>query len=217
MPSNNSKYAVRSSLVSGSTVFNKQAKNYDRCASAESFCPDPNREAKPTNLAYEVSRDILKPAQRRMDTQLSYTAFKYMSKKEKGSVMRRDPNSHFEKNVKKYTYQGAAAKFAYDLNPERGVKQQGHIKATKKAAPWDLQKPRDSSVYNISELSNLKKTDQPLRHAFALKRTNLLLSEGRRQKPKSAVSRPYIDKSGAESRLVRDPSAVHRKNRLLLL
>lgn len=37
------------------------------------------------------------------------------------------------------------------------------MKQVKGIVPWDLQKPRDSVVYNISEISNLRKIDQPIR------------------------------------------------------
>ena len=42
-----------------------------------------------------------------------------MSKGDKGRVMQRDPNTHFEKNVRICTHEGAASKFAFDLDLEK--------------------------------------------------------------------------------------------------
>jgi hypothetical protein len=64
---------------------------------------------------------------------------------------RRDPSSHYEKNVRRYSYNGQP------LNIERSLTKLGHVKSEIKVVPWDLQKSRDSQMYHISELSNLKR------------------------------------------------------------
>ena len=72
-----------------------------------------------------------------------------------------DPSSHFERNVKRYTYDGAAMSQGQNLDILRASKNLSHIKR-EQAMDWDLQKPRDSALYHISVTQNLKQLDQQL-------------------------------------------------------
>ena len=40
---------------------------------------------------------------------ISYDDFKNLPNKEKEKILLRDPGCHFERNIKKYTYKGAAS------------------------------------------------------------------------------------------------------------
>ena len=120
MPENSGKYAVRSSLLKGRTDFAKQV---GRCASAV-----PANKVQPADLVYETTQDILQLAAKRASTGLPYSEFKELKQPEKDRLLLRDPNCHFERNIKKYSYEGAASRFVFDLNSEGGVKHLGHVK-----------------------------------------------------------------------------------------
>jgi len=91
-----------------------------------------------------------------------------------------DPSSHFERNVKRYTYDGAAMSQGQNLDILRASKNLSHIKR-EQAMDWDLQKPRDSALYHISVTQNLKQLDQQLVAEMGAVREQALL-EKRNQK-----------------------------------
>jgi hypothetical protein len=72
-----------------------------------------------------------------------------------------DPSSHFERNVKRYTYDGAAMSQGPNLDVLRASKHLSHVKR-EQILDWDLQKPRDSVLYHISVTQNLKELDKQL-------------------------------------------------------
>jgi hypothetical protein len=87
-----------------------------------------------------------------------------------------DPSSHFERNVKRYTYDGAAMSQGQNLDILRASKNLSHIKR-EQAMDWDLQKPRDSALYHISVTQNLKQLDQQLVAEMGAARQQALLDK----------------------------------------
>lgn len=87
-----------------------------------------------------------------------------------------DPSSHFERNVKRYTYDGAAMSQGQNLDILRASKNLSHIKR-EQAMDWDLQKPRDSALYHISVTQNLKQLDQQLVAEMGAAREQALLDK----------------------------------------
>lgn len=78
------------------------AKQVGRCSSA----------AKPVSHhdAYEVEKDLLHSATKKQSgSRISYKEFRSLSNQEKRKILLRDPGCHYERNVKKYNYIGAAA------------------------------------------------------------------------------------------------------------
>lgn len=59
--------------------------------------------------AYQIQKDFLHLAKRKLSNNVvSYDDFNKMSKQDKKTYLQRDTNSHFERNIKKYTYNRAA-------------------------------------------------------------------------------------------------------------
>ena len=75
--------------------------------------------AVPTNLDYDV-----------MNNSIEYSTLMKV-KHSKSKIMNyhksvNDPSSHKDRNDKKYTYEGAAANFAFDLESSKANDKQGH-------------------------------------------------------------------------------------------
>ncbi len=66
----------------------------------------------------------------------------------------------------KKSYEGAANRFYHLYDTEKSSSALGHMKKQKGTTPWDKQKPRDNSLYNLSETMNLKQEDSEMRDKF---------------------------------------------------
>lgn len=177
MPSNSSKYALDSRLTRATTDFAKTC-------SREANISGARLKNSSAYLNYDVGQhdiqEALKQNLRNSSKKLlldndARTSAKTRQSRDKGTNYGKnplakslkdqlnDPSSHFERNVKRYTYEGAASTHGHNLDILTASKNLGHAPRPLHVLEWDLQQPRDTSLYNISVTQNLKSLDQKIR------------------------------------------------------
>ena len=106
---------------------------------------------------------------------MDYSLMKIKHSKKSILAYHNDPSSHKDRNVKKYTYDGAASHFVNDLESAQANRKLAHrARDNLNVMQFDLQKPRDMNMYDISETANLKYESAQVRgNANALRTKSL--------------------------------------------